>query len=211
MKVIVCNGGKRTGSTLSYMIALKLLERAKIPFEARGSSPDEIDSLIKSPLRWFVIKCHTWLPKNNLDHVPVIHTVRDPLQVAASLLHVNPQVPLETVLETLRQNRIRQSMMRRKGLIISYSDLYHNLPLAIARISVLIKIKPSDLICGKIANQLGISKIATKCEAMKQADSYTQLRPNHLSPHLGNPEGWRAVLSEEWIERITDEMWMRGV
>src|SRR3990167_4344377 len=89
---VVVNGGYRTGSTVAYNVVRAILQRHSLEY-ASGlrSHPSEIDTgLAWHRLRpaWTVVKCHIWRPLGT-DAIPglrVIYTVRDPYDVAASML-----------------------------------------------------------------------------------------------------------------------------
>ena len=98
MRAIICNGGYRTGSTLSFNIVMKIVERTKllgINYKFAGPMPYKpVESFINlDPVfltTKFVIKSHEYTPDVYPEDVKIIYTYRNPLAVAASNKNLFP-------------------------------------------------------------------------------------------------------------------------
>lgn len=213
-KIIVCNGGYRTGSTLSFMIVLRLLRFsgvAGLEVESIGASDKEITSLFNlepTLLRnWWVVKCHRyWPPKEGIpEHCFVIHTFRPALQVAASLHVIKPNLTFEQIAAELHyQHTVKKKNEYRGSLCIPYTKIYGDIDWTVRAITNFLSIPIEEHAIDWVANELSIESVSKLCKLVADgaADPYTQLRHNQISDTCGHPEGWKQTLPDGWEDKI---------
>lgn len=201
MKTIVCSGGWRTGSTLVYNAARLLIQKAGIPCPAK---------LVDDPTRvthrkgWSLYKCHVWVPTGaEQGEWIVLHTTRDPVEMAGSYMRIKGATPEEAAAEAMRQ-RVLLAAITREDLpgtgdvrVLPYEDYYGQVP-------TLVRV---------IAGALGLpyhEDVATELEPQRIREQTTALehqspdlwQPDHVGAGLGAPGFYRATLDAPLLARL---------
>lgn len=216
-KIVICNGGYKTGSTLSFNMALRLVESVVWPVESFGAKHHQITTLCDLDtafLRsWWVIKSHSYVPLKVYEHVRVIHTDRNPCAVAASCLAMkwaDDPATLDSVLATLKSQKelLAHHRGRTDTLILSYDKMYWQLYDALVETAVFLGLEVSDVTLSSIAEELSVNQMAERCKQIPdgEADSRYQLRGDNVGAYKGDPNAWKQVLSPEFVQRINTEV-----
>lgn len=185
--VVLIAGGYRTGTTLAYMLAARLLEGAGQDFVALGVNASTVEAALALREPWLVLKGHdVALPENHARH-RVIWCDRDPVDAVASYTRF---VPLEEAVEKWRRTRELRAFYaagRRDVLWLDYEALYRKpgqrAALIAAHLGLTLPAEDrAEIVAGLTA--VRVKKIADDLGA---ADSWTELRPGHVGDELGRP------------------------
>lgn len=209
MKVVVCNGGYKTGSTLTFNIMLKVVETTNEPMQSYGHN--DVVKILNKPIdKWYVVKSHTFCPDEKMDHLRIVHTYRNPFSVAAScfgMVESKLEKDRNHVINVLKtQKKMKEYHSKRSDTFISpYEQTYENPHKTIRQIAEFLKIEINENDVENIASDLTVDKVFKECQKNEEADPYTQLRPDNISKYKGDPEAWKQVLSDEFVKRIKNE------
>lgn len=220
-KIIVCNGGYRTGSTWLYNVVIKLVKGSGVAgtsIETVGIDQEGGESLIQirpDLLRaWWLLKCHVFTPKKTFDHVRHIRTYRNPWAVLASHLYIKglktlTDEQIEVFCETMSASILRdkQHKDREDSLMINYERLFLLPREIINEVDKFIGSNATGHLKDSIHRELSIGEVDDLTRKLKKADYQTQWRPNHISPQRGAIDGWMNVLDKELMARVEAVGW----
>lgn len=210
--IIVCNGGNRTGSTLSYNIARVLCELTGIEHSCFGSTPEQTMNLLINPLQpVHVVKMHHWSPPD-VQSIKTIHTVRDYREVAASYSMLQEadgnKCDWEKVMSLLHEQRELTKALKHKDnvLFLWYNSLMEALPIQIEMVADFINIKAKPSIIDRVVKQVDINYAKQRCKDMRGGACYvSQLRKNHIGKFNGQPRMWDTDNLPLWVEQRIDK------
>lgn len=213
-KIIIANGGYRTGSTLCFAITVKLLEYYGIGDSVGGIPPKEIKKLISSKQtsdKWLVVKTHDWIPEKLISGVVQLYTYRNPFDVAASSIkgYVDKDTE-DAIFEQLHINKkqIQDYALRNDTLIIDYDMFYGREGKMAHYIANFLGLPPVEKIFNQIQAELNITQVEKLTSGMdrEQIDEKLQFRGEHISISKGKPYAWYEFLTMEIVQRVCKEL-----
>jgi hypothetical protein len=219
-RIVICNGGYRTGSTTVYNICKLLIEKSNKALKSSLYPESYMKELVESePAIWHNCKIHNWIPDIITPYVKIIHSYRNPFDSAASwysryqcgerhgLFTTGNQFDIEKIISfNLKQvESIKLNKKIKSSLLIPYNEILC-LEKVVSKISKYLELDTDDKTIDEISNKLDINKIKAFSHEMKEDhDSKTQFRKWHVSKHTsGNPEGYKNM-PEEMTSRLIEE------
>jgi hypothetical protein len=221
--IIVCNGGYRTGSTLSYNLCVKVAELSGKEVFVKGASDASLKDFIKNhnQKEFWVIKSHDFMPDEVHPFVKIVHSYRHPYQSMASRIYRTKVKSIDTPARNIEiyMNDIKKQKdnflklsKRPDCLILTYDLMVGKMEIAIKKIAAhfgfpnLNKIKSVKENIIKIKKELSVENIKNFCSTIENADQRTQLRKNHIGKYEDRTDYWKEVLHQELIEQIIQEL-----
>lgn len=209
-KIIVCNGGYRTGSTLSFNIVRLLHEQANIECESIGANAATVLNMIDEEELLCIAKVHHWSPPD-IPSIKTLHTIRCPYEVSASMVQLSAShgrpVDWDKAIEALKTAKELTKAMEAKSnaLVIDYESLMNSPVESILKIAYFLDIEVSGWAVKMIEDETSVNKAIDRIMNMEaEACPTTQLRKNHIGKYKGTPGLWD--LPPEIVERIREEV-----
>lgn len=213
--IIICNGGYRTGSTLTFNICIKTAELNCEKVLSMGMNKEPLIEFIKNHdlKEYWVIKSHDFICLEEYNpNIKIVHSCRHPLQAAASnlLLDKENKIYNEKILidRIVSQKDFLLKLKNRKDtLILNYKLLVNNLPKAIKKTTAFLDFPVVKQNIENIANDLSRENVKKFCDNLEiDADSRTQFRKNHIKNFNYNINYWKDILPENLITMIASEV-----
>lgn len=212
--IIICNGGYRTGSTLTFNICVKLFNgKASIG----GANNAYLNKFIKdhNPKEYHIFKSHDFMPETYNPNLKIIHSYRHPFQVAASNVtrHLDKgnffitEKDNDYIIKTVKgqKDNLLRLINRKDTLTLNYDLLVTKLEECIRKTADHLDIYVTKENVIKIKKELSIQNIKEYCKKIENADPKTQLRKNHIGKYEDRLDYWIEVLPNHIIERIIQE------
>lgn len=211
-RIIIVNGGYRTGSTVVYNLARQLLHYQVGPARVRQENLPArlIDELVEVspellvPGQHWLIKCHNYLPPPGAgdEGVAYLFTHRETRSTAASMLRMGfpPAKLLAYLAENHRTESSEWSVRQKSRLLpISHQEIRDQLGLVVRWVheTLGMTLVPEQL--AAIAHDLSLPVVRSRLAAMPEgleADPATEFRRNHITD-----EGTETVLPG-WLEEF---------
>jgi hypothetical protein len=217
--IIVCNGGYRTGSTLTFNLCVKIAEAGNNKVLVNGLNNDLLHEKINNykPNEYWVIKSHDFSPVEYYPFLKVVHSYRHPYQVAASNIIRHREKGNDTltrednnhvinIIKKQKENTLK-IIERKDCLLLSYDNLVTKLEDVIRKTAIFLNINLDKNQIINIKNELSIKNIKKYCSKLTvKADPLTQLRKNHIGMFEDNLDYWKSVVPSNMIERINREV-----
>jgi len=212
-RVIVCNGGYRTGSTVIFNIIRSLVDRQDIGYTSEGTSnwlAEEYCRKENDCLK--ILKIHRWVPDwEGRENVQFIYTFRNLLDVAASNLTVSFGGEWSNVMAGLYMQKTQEEAMRERmdTLMISYDDIYSDLKKVVQSIARFLNFDITVEQGEKISGEWSLEEVKKQIKGLRglEANSLTQFRANHVSSKTeGRPGGWEDILTKEQAKQVRGMM-----
>lgn len=223
--IIVCNGGYRTGSTLSYNLCVKVAELSGKKVFVKGANNDSIKDFIKNhnQKEFWVIKSHDFMPDEVNPFVKIVHSYRHPYQSMASRIYrtkfksINlPDRSIKVYMNDIKEqkNNLLKLSKRPDCLILNYDLMVVKMEIAIRKIAAhfgfpnLNKRKSVKENIIKIKKELSIENVKNFSSKIEEngADQRTQFRKDHIGKYEDRIDYWKEVLHPELIDQITQEL-----
>lgn len=208
--VIVCNGGYRTGSTLSFNIVRLLHEQAGIECESIGSNAATVLKMIDEEELLCIAKVHHWSPPD-IPSIKTLHTIRSPYEVSASMVQLSASHgrPVDwdvAIASLITANELTKAMeVKSNALVVDYELLMNRPVESILKIAYFLGIEVSGWKVKRIEDETSVDKAIDHTMRMEaEACPTTQLRKNHIGKYRGVPGLWD--LPTEIVERIRNEV-----
>ena len=219
MKVVVCNGGYRTGSTLSFHICLKIAEKNNVPnLNSVGTSDEVIREILGQDHgnSWWIIKSHTFKKIDKIyPNLKLIHSYRNPLSVAAShqTRHGMPEDDadyMNYVFSYLKEQRETTLSLKDKKscLLVSYDKLVDDTVNSVKSIAKHIGLPLTDEQANEIKEDVSVEKTKEMCNQIDVGgiNAYTQMRYGQIGKYDGRTDYWKEILSDSLINKIKNEI-----
>lgn len=184
--VVLVAGGYRTGTTVAYMIAQRLLAAAGQDHEALGVDASTIAVALRMEEAWLVLKGHdVALPEGPGQRV--IWCDRDAVDAIASYSRfVSLPEAVDAWRRTLKLRRFYEAD-RHDVLWLNYEWLYrrprHRVDLIAEHLGL--AVRPELRVA--IASDLSAERVKQIADGLAEADSWSELRPGHVGANLGRP------------------------
>lgn len=211
--VIICNGGYRTGSTLSFNILRLLHKELDIECQSMGANPETVFNMVVNEEDWVCIaKVHHWNPPDT-PTIKTVHTKRSPYEVASSMQMLSKAnkrpVDWDVAIQSLITAKELTEAMKAKSnaLVIGYEKLMKYPFLQICRVVNFLglEIPVGNMMMKRIIEETKVDNAIDVITDMKgEACPVTQLRKYHIGKYKGEPGLWD--LPPEIVERIRDEV-----
>jgi hypothetical protein len=190
---------------------IRLAEMAGHTPICTGGDQESIDKLVivKKP-GLHIVKCHVYRPSNYSNLVTVFRTCyRDPVAVFASMCRMKG-ISLEEITDAefdktmnmvLDQEEVtREWELSGDCLMIDYNWMVKKPMDYIRDIAFQCDFQQHHALA--VCGELNIENVRNATMDITEADSKTQLRPNHVSDQRGVSKAWRKVIPEELLKRI---------
>ncbi len=221
LKVVLCIGVFSSGSTWAFNAAGSLCNLRSSSEPVMQIYADDItddQELNARETGQLVIKTH--IPSAALRvmasvaEIPVILTVREPLDAVASLITRFAFTFEQALLSVERSCRILAELsIRSNTLLLRYEDGFHEMPETVGAIAKHLGVDASEQNCRKVFDTLTPSAVAATIEVLGASgifgdlppsvavDSYTQWHPGHIGDRRVGK--WPEILSPSQAARVT--------
>jgi hypothetical protein len=179
--LIVCNGMKRSGSTLQYNLAASILAEASIGVGQGWVPREQLDPQATPLLDWLAddqchaIKSHKLLPGTSQllesGQLKVLYSFRDVRDVAASSIRTFDNVHnIEDACRLIDEALEAEALLGNKPNVLrqSYEQLTRNTPEAIAEICRFLSVELSKAAIDRIAQHYAIDQVQRNIERKKR-------------------------------------------
>jgi hypothetical protein len=224
--IVIANGMLRSGSTLQYNLAARVLETAgpltRAGFLGDFSNPETRTRLeeMKASDGWTIIKTHEApLPRDFYDgRVRVLFSYRDVRDIAASI-RKKWGFPFEQIISDIASMiEIERAVAELPNVLVqSYDKLYYDPPSATHEISQFLNIPLDEAAVARISVETSIdsqsnaiARSSTLVRGLvnrlkRQAyDAKTLLHPDHISATGGKDGDWKNQFTEAQINMLSD-------
>ena len=213
---IICCGMPRSGSTLQYQIASKLIEDAKLGKRVGWVRPEDIEKIFKkydNYKKFKVIKTHIFSKRIQNEflngNAKGLYIYRDIRDVIVSHMNKN-NMSFTFLIRNNFLNNILNNYYLWTALpnmyISKYEDVITNLKLEVYNIARFLNINKSLKECNKIANNFSIDKQIARINKLQTSlknnkyDSVSLLHSDHI--FSGDIHYWKRVLSWKQVSMI---------
>jgi hypothetical protein len=210
-RLILINGGHRTGSTLTYNIVREMCLlnhlRVNVIQTSNTKRRDFEDYDVE------ISKCHNYVPRIRKANVDAIFNFRNPHDSVASWVMylkaggLNPKllsdglIDIDKIIESVRQDQKAVKRARESySLLIGYYSLFTDMDGCIQNISAHLGIPADARIKREISRRLERYTVNQELEA----DPVTQLRKHHVSVNGGRPGSFFSLdqLTQEKVNQV---------
>lgn len=197
--LLVIAGMRRSGSTLAYQLGCAIAGN-----KSGLRKISEVPKGVENRQDWYVIKTHRYLPETlpeiESGKVQVIITIRDPRDIATSIMSLKEQ-PFDMALSKVAWEieQYRFWLGNCKGLhILRYEDFYNNLEVLIRKISGAIGMELDQSKIDELSERFSFeNNMARSKEIVKTEADY--MFPGHIQDGIVGK--WRVWLTDEQIEQ----------
>lgn len=206
---IVCSGGWRTGSTMAFRAARAILW-ADVGEHAAGlcATGEEVRAKLHEGGH-AVLKCHVYYPIGSEPRHTILHTVRNELDVVASLVRMKRYSIEQAAGEVLRQ-RAMHALLTNPDLshlldvvILRYEDAYRDRKGTVQHLarSLGVGLQPDQR--DRIAYSLSPEVTKQHTDTLETQDE-DLLQPGHIGEHHGEPGAWRKQLDAQQVRQVME-------
>lgn len=208
-RYVVVTGGYRTGSTVAFNVARLVAEAAGAEDYPHGLRGHDVGPFYEDLARhradpfWAVWKTHVWLPVDSVrtPGLRLIHTERDPVDVAASLLQRG--YPWEKIVAEVQRQAFLRMYVRHPSFrqahhveILSYEDTFENPGGRVRWIAAALGVDLTDEQVSRMVVETSRDRVREiqRCLQPGEQDPETLVQHRHISHTRGEPGHGRGVL-----------------
>lgn len=191
--VVLVAGGYRTGTTLAYMVAQRLLAAAGQDHAALGCDATTYAAALRLAEPWIVIKAHD-IQLAQGPNYRVVWCDRDPVDAIASYVRYVPLVEAVDAWRRTVELRRFYAAGRRDVLWLDYETLYRRPQHRVDLIAAHLGLDVPEEMRAAIAVDLSAMRVKKLADDLTEADSWTELRPGHVGDELGRPRSAPSAL-----------------
>lgn len=185
-RIVIVNGGYRTGSTWAYNVTCELLRHTPQGCAVKNFGPHmAYKALYQNPdmCRQLVMKVHNWIPPKDLPpHVFCVYTWRNPADVAQSLMRIgyNDWKTVVTVWDNIRTNN-HIFTKQLPHIYIPYTGIHDSSRHTVRYLAKSLGLDLKDEVYDKIADKFTREKIQAHCSTLTKREAVTEWRPDHVA------------------------------